>query len=121
VRLATPFLIYLQVLVLALTSPISAGQGPHRDQLLDPVFPHVHPDVRPPPLAGTYAGNARLGVPVLGTGATLESGVYGELLVPLASLSTVVRLPVQRLIPTSDRLPVARHEPPPDPPPLVAG
>jgi hypothetical protein len=122
VRLATAFLIYLQVLVLALTSPISAGRGPHRDQLLDPVIPHVHPDLPPPaPLTSTDPPHARRGIPALGAGANLETAVYGELLVPPAWIRPFVRLPHQRLIPTSDRLPVVWQEPPPDPPPLAAG
>jgi hypothetical protein len=122
VRLATAFLIYLQVLVLALTSPISAGRGPHRDQLLDPVIPHVHPDVPSPgPPTTTDPPHARLDVPALGAGANFETAAYGEVLVPLASIRPFVRLPHHRLIPTSDRLPVVRQEPPPDPPPLAAG
>jgi hypothetical protein len=120
VRLATAFLIYFQVLVLALTSPISAGRGPHRDQLLDPVFPHVHPDA-PPPVAVVAAVVVRshAGVPTVGAGAGLEPALYGEMLVPPMSVHAFVRLPLRRLIPSSDRPPRFRQEPPPDPPPLT--
>src|SRR5712692_3498967 len=30
------------VLLLVLLTPVGTGQGAHRDQLLDPLFPHIH-------------------------------------------------------------------------------
>src|ERR1700704_1188333 len=30
------------ILLLVILSPVGTGQGAHRDQLLDPLFPHIH-------------------------------------------------------------------------------
>jgi hypothetical protein len=122
VRLATTLVIYVEVLLLALTSPIGVGRGAHRDQLLDPVFPHVHPDQAPPAPAGTntLATGTHRHAPAWGAGAGLESVGYAEVLAPTPSSETIVRALLRRLIPSSDRLPRALPDPPPDPPPLDA-
>lgn len=36
-------LLWLLTLLLAFTTPVTGGQGPHRDQTLDVLFPHQHP------------------------------------------------------------------------------
>lgn len=114
----------LLVLLLIVLTPVGTGQGAHRDQLLDPLFPHVH-----------FADGATLLLrspqrvvenrsqgPALGAGAgaasaSLSTGltptVPGELLaVPLTDL-------LVRSVPPTAAPHGALAEPPPDPPPTI--
>jgi hypothetical protein len=116
-RLAVFLVVYVEVVVLALTSPIASGHGPHRDQLLDPIFPHVHLDAPLPPVSSpTIAVHS----PVWGADAGGDAAGYGEALTPRAS--SPPRLPgppPRRLVPIEAGSPGTRQDPPPDPPPLL--
>jgi hypothetical protein len=113
-------------LLLVVLSPVGTGQGTHRDQLLDPLFPHVHIGsgltstqtaalqsyrrllAHPPkgPALGAGAGTA---ITVLGPGVTppVPGGTTGmpgrELLWRLESIEVLLY--------------GAPTAPPPDPPP----
>jgi hypothetical protein len=114
-RLVAVLTIYVLGLLLAATSPIGTGQGVHRDQLLDPIFPHVHPDA---PRSSAAAMNAGWG-PALGAGSGADSAAAGAALAPpLPDRSDVLRLPFgSRLVSSSAALPASYVEAPPDPPP----
>ncbi len=122
--LVSPILVFLLVIL----TPVGTGQGAHRDQLLDPLFPHIH-------FAGglTTAQSAALKVaqrtfntepqgPAFGAGAgatsaALSSGVTPPVpawltLAPTASL-------VWAVVPLDALPPGAFAEPPPDPPPTT--
>ena len=110
-------LVYALAVLLATSSPIGAGQGLHRDQLLDVLLPHVH-----------FLNGQRIDVgeatPVgqVGDRGWLYSGntVVAEAFTPvprsIEPLLTALR--GQRRLPVEDRpAPRGRVDAPPDPPP----
>jgi hypothetical protein len=116
------------VMLLVVLTPVGTGQGVHRDQLLDPLFPHIH-------LAGglTTPQSAAMKVaqrifngdqqgPAFGAGAGAASAALSTGLTPPVPawltlgptggvVRTVVRLDSVR--------PGALAEAPPDPPPTA--
>src|SRR5207248_17059 len=54
-------------LLLVLLTPVGTGEGRHRDQLLDPLFPHVH-------LGGPLAPGLTSMVPSRPSGVAIEAG-----------------------------------------------
>ena len=132
-RLAATVLLYVQVVLLGLTSPVASGRGPHRDQLLDPIFPHVHLDAPSVPPASITRGTparplwpptasvpSRASWPVWGAGAGADSVGYGEALAPTTRWPRYGPVaPPRRLVPTDADSPDPRQEPPPDPPPVL--
>jgi hypothetical protein len=119
----------LAVLLIVLT-PIGTGQGPHRDQLLDPIFPHVHfgtgltsmqttalqtyrrvasPRQPDRPALGAGAGAA---ISALGTGVTPP--------IPGSTASMPVRELLWRLEPIDVLLRGTLVPAPPDPPPTAS-
>ena len=122
-KLLSPIL----ALLLVVLSPIGTGQGAHRDQMLDPLFPHVHfgtgPTATQTAALQTYQrlfGSRQPDGPAVGAGAgaamtALEVGVTPP--VPGGTVSLPVRELLWRLEPI-DVLPRgAPAEAPPDPPP----
>lgn len=113
-------LVYLLVVLLTVTTPVGAGQGVHRDQLVDLIIPHTHYD-RPMPAAPlrpiTHDSSAN---PNLGAGDGADAGGLGVAVTPTVPAGTSVRQPAlapRRLladgqVPMRDWL-----EAPPDPPP----
>ena len=85
-------------LLLIVLTPVGTGTGAHRDQLLDPLFPHVH--------LGAGAGAAPVAVsmgitpPVPAWLALVPCGAFAWDVAPLEAVP-----------------PTALAEPPPDPPP----
>ncbi len=59
-RLVLVVTAYLLVLMLASSSPIGTGRGAHRDALLDPLFPHLHPGAPTEQAYGAGDGTWRL-------------------------------------------------------------
>lgn len=116
-------------LLLVVLSPIGTGQGAHRDQLLDPLFPHVHfgsgsTSIQTAALQ-TYQrifGFHQPDGPAVGAGAgaTAALGVGVTPPVPSGSGSTLIRELLWRLE-SIDVLPRgAPVDAPPDPPPTNA-
>jgi hypothetical protein len=111
----------LLALVLMATSPTGAGQGVHRDQLLDVLFPHVHfidgrvvaADTAQPTIEWNF------GSPALGAGAGSSAAAAGLSVVP--PLPTFWLWPsiavARRAAPANHVVPAGRLEAPPDPPP----
>ena|ERR1700730_394573 len=122
----TTFVSPILALLLVMLSPVGTGQGAHRDQLLDPLFPHVHIGsgltstqtaalqsyrrllAHPPagPALGAGAGTA---ITVLGPGVTPP--------VPGGTTGMPVRELLWRLEPIDVSPYGAPLEAPPDPPP----
>ncbi len=115
----------LLALLLIVLTPIGTGQGAHRDQLLDPLFPHVHLDnglatsaLRNPQRVFEYRGQG----PVLGAGAGADSASLSLGLTPPlpgALGLTLVGDSEWRVMPSVEPPPEALAEPPPDPPPTL--
>lgn len=124
-RLVLVVTAYLLVLTLASSSPIGTGRGAHRDALLDPLFPHLHPGA---PTEQVYGADQpvfddhRAG-PALGAGAGASAAAAGAALTPPMPARAVL-LPLagspDRLVATDLQLPRAQREAPPDPPPDAA-
>ena len=127
VRELTSLLSPILAVLLVVLSPIGTGQGVHRDQLLDPLFPHVHfgsgPTAMQTAALQTYQrvfGSRQPDGPALGAGAgaatsALEVGVTppvpgGTAGMPVPQL--LWRLEFIDLLPRG-----APVEAPPDPPP----
>jgi hypothetical protein len=117
------------VLLLVVLTPVGTGQGAHRDQLLDPLFPHIHlaggltttqstamkvaqrlfNADRQGPAFGAGAGAALTAIspgltpPVPARASLAPSGTFAWAVVPFDALP-----------------PGALAEPPPDPPPTAA-
>jgi hypothetical protein len=119
----------LAFLLIVLT-PLGTGQGVHRDQLLDPVFPHVHVGSGGPPSSNAAALEAaqraftpKTPGPAIGAGAGVTSTLFGVGLTPPVPDGAAV-VPTQRSVrrlSASDLLPRAvLAEAPPDPPPTQA-
>jgi hypothetical protein len=116
--------------LLVVLSPIGTGQGVHRDQLLDPLFPHVHfgngPTTMQTAALQTYQRLFRSRLPdgpALGAGAGAATAALGVGVTPPIPASTA-GMPVRELLwrlESIDLLPRgAPVEAPPDPPPTTA-
>ncbi|MDQ6674674.1 MAG: hypothetical protein M3069_28720 [Chloroflexota bacterium] len=116
----------LLALLLVLLTPVGTRQGGHRDQLLDPIFPHVHfagertSAQSAAPKAAQRGFEAHQQGPVFGAGAGASSAFPSLGLTPPLPRWSVV-LPsggVWRSIVRLGALPRGTlTEPPPDPPP----
>lgn len=122
--LASVTVLYVLAILLVGTSPIGAGQGRHRDQLVDLLLPHSHfPDLsnvagrRPPPLTADAPSG-----PAFGAGAGAEAAALGLALTPpLPAFGELLVVGGETSIDTADPAPPrALLEPPPDPPPTSA-
>jgi len=116
------------VLLLVVLTPVGTGQGAHRDQLLDPLFPHIH-------LAGglTTTQSAAMQVaqrvfnadppgPAFGAGAGAASAALSPGLTPPvpAWITLAPRGDLGWAVVPLEALPPGTvAEPPPDPPPTV--
>ena len=117
------------VMLLVVLTPVGTGQGAHRDQLLDPLFPHIH-------FAGglTTSQSAALKVaqrvfngdqqgPAFGAGAGAASAALSPGLTPPVP-GWVALAPsgdfAWAVVPLDALPPGALAEPPPDPPPTAA-
>ncbi|HLZ25710.1 MAG TPA: hypothetical protein VKV73_00130 [Chloroflexota bacterium] len=114
------------VLLLVVLTPVGTGQGAHRDQLLDPLFPHIHlaGGLTTPQSAALKTAqrifNADRAGPAIGAGAATAALSPG-LTPPVPARVTLAPSGVFAwpLI-TLDALPPgAFAEPPPDPPPTA--
>jgi hypothetical protein len=117
-------------LLLAVLLPVGTVTGVHRDQLFDPIFPHVHPgngpplrQVSPPPKPLIHVVAQAQHGPALGAGAAAAAAALGIGLTPPLPSGTAVLLtetmarrtwPIK--VPPRGRL----TEAPPDPPPSEA-
>ncbi len=119
-----PILAALLVLIVASTVPIAGDEASHRDQVLHPVFPHMHGPLRDavqqaaPALTAT---SHRGPVFAVGSGAMAE-GLAGGLAptIPSARLLLVGTLAGSRVVMPSSALRGRVADPPPDPPPLTS-
>ncbi len=128
-RLLCPILAGLLVIL----SPMGTGQGSHRDQLLDPLFPHIHlGDSGTAFQAAAAQRFSRLHAdqqpvqargPLLGAGAGAAAAGFSAGLTPPVP-RTAVALPIEEVAwyrPPASGLPRgAQPEAPPDPPPTRA-
>jgi hypothetical protein len=117
------------VMLLVVLTPVGTGQGAHRDQLLDPLFPHIH-------FAGGLttrqsaamklaqrAFNADQPRPAFGAGAGAAiSALSPGLTPPLPGRVALVPTGESRwaVVPLETNPPGALAEPPPDPPPTAS-
>jgi hypothetical protein len=117
------------VLLLVVLTPVGTGQGAHRDQLLDPLFPHIH-------LAGglTTTQSAAMKVaqrvfnaeqqgPAFGAGAGAAlAAISPGLTPPVPARATLAPSGTfaWTVVPFDALPPGALAEPPPDPPPTAA-
>ena len=112
-------------LLLVLLTPVSVEGGPHRDQLFDPVFPHVHPGATAPS-TGSQHGSA-LADPLAagprvsgGAGAASVSLGAGLAQPGGAAARRVILDPLSWALFGPDTQMFGRpSDPPPDPPPTV--
>jgi hypothetical protein len=123
--LVSPMLVFLLVIL----TPVGTGQGAHRDQLLDPLFPHIH-------FAGglTTAQSAALkvaerafnpeppGAAFGAGGGAAEAALNSGVTPPVPAWVTLAPFdsPAGAVVPRNLRQPGALAEPPPDPPPTAA-
>ena len=116
------------VLLLVVLTPVGTGQGAHRDQLLDPLFPHIHLAgglTTPQSLAMQAAQrifNADQQGPAFGAGAGAASAALSPGLTPPvpARVTLAPSGAFAWAVVTLDALPPgAFAEPPPDPPPTA--
>ncbi len=112
----------LLALLLMVLTPVGTGQGAHRDQALDPLFPHVHfadgPTLalrNPRPVVVDTSQGPAWGA---GAGATSASISFG-LTPPVPSWLTLAMVgdAIRRTESVADPPAGAFAEPPPDPPP----
>jgi hypothetical protein len=124
-NLVSPILVMLLVVL----TPVGTGQGAHRDQLFDPLFPHIH-------LAGglTTTQSAAMKAahraftpdwrgPAIGAGAGAASATLSTgLTPPVPTLVTLAPIGAVdwAVVPLDTLLSGALAEPPPDPPPTPA-
>ena len=116
----------LLVVLLALTTPVGTGTGVHQDDLLHPVFPHVHL------INGRVMSDAQLAVatrqatpaapsraPALGAGTGAASFAPGMAIGPyMPILGFVLAAPPESPLPAADiRAPSEFRDAPEDPPP----
>jgi hypothetical protein len=117
------------VLLLVVLTPVGTGQGAHRDQLLDPLFPHIHLAgglTTPQSLAMQAAQrifNADQQGPAFGAGAGAASAALSPGLTPPMPVRVALAPrsgAFARSVVMPDALPPgAFAEPPPDPPPTA--
>src|ERR1700730_9832553 len=100
----TSLLSPILVLLLVVLSPIGTGQGVHRDQLLDPLFPHVHfgagPTATQTAALQIYQrifGSRQPDGPVLGAGAGAATSALGIGVTPPVPSGTA-GMPVRQLL-----------------------
>jgi hypothetical protein len=114
----------LLALLLIVLTPVGTGQGVHRDQLLDPLFPHVHfadtssSLLRNPQRVVEYGGRG----PALGAGAGAASASLSMGLTPTVPGGLLAVPPTDSLwrsVPLTAGPRGALAEPPPDPPPTI--
>ncbi len=114
----------LLALLLMVLTPVGTGQGAHRDQFLDPLFPHVHfVDgstllLRASPHVVEYSGQG----PALGAGAGAVTASLSIGLTPPTPdwpMLKAVGISIRRLVPLTTRPAGALADPPPDPPPTA--
>lgn len=112
-------------LLLIVLTPVGMGQGAHRDQLLDPLFPHVHlgdgpatKALRHPQRVIEYGQGPALGAGAGADSASLSLGLTPP--VPRGVGLMPVSASVWRVVALVARPSEALAEPPPDPPPTSA-
>jgi hypothetical protein len=117
-------------LLLVVLMPVGSVTGAHRDQLFDPIFPHVHlgngPPLRqvaPPPKPLQHVVAQAQRGPALGAGAAAAAAALGMGLTPPLPSGTAVLMTetmVRRLWPIKEPPRGRLAEAPPDPPPSEA-
>jgi hypothetical protein len=116
-------------LLLVVLMPVGTVSGAHRDQLFDPIFPHVHlgngPPLRQvaPPKPLMHDAAQPLRGPALGAGAAAAAAALGIGLTPPLPNGTTVLLTqttARRPWPIKVQPRGALTEAPPDPPPSEA-
>jgi hypothetical protein len=115
-------------LLLVVLTPVGTGQGTHRDQLLDPLFPHIHLAgglTTPQSLAMKAAQrifNAEPQGPEFGAGAGAAAAALSPGLTPPVP-ARITLAPsgafAWAVFPLDALPPSALAEPPPDPPPTA--
>jgi hypothetical protein len=119
------FGIYVMVLLLAGTFPVGAGDALHGGALLHPAIPHVHTysaNAEPSPQPQAHGPTGKLEV---GMKPAIEASPGGATEAPVTAITPplprVTQVPLlgqeQRLLGRELPRPLARLEPPPDPPP----
>ena len=118
-------------LLLVVLSPIGTGQGAHRDQLLDPLFPHVHLGTGPTSMQSAalqiyermFGSRHQPDGPAVGAGAGAAMAALGVGVTPPLPTATA-GLPVRELLGRLESIALLPHgapvEAPPDPPPTNA-
>jgi hypothetical protein len=115
----------LLALLLIVLTPVGTGQGAHRDQLLDPLFPHVHfADgstllLRYPQRVVEQRGEG----PAIGAGAGAAIASLSAGLTPPTPEWPALRLvgdSMWRIVRLTTLPAGVLAEPPPDPPPTAA-
>lgn len=120
---ASVAVLYVLAILLAGTSPIGAGQGRHRDQLVDLLLPHTHfQDVPTGPGRAPRAVTADApSGPALGAGAGADAALGLALTPPLPAFGELLLADGTSSLAAADPRPPRSHlEPPPDPPPTAA-
>jgi len=129
--LVASLLIPVLAAMLALTTPIGTGEGVHQNDLLHPIFPHVHlidgrivsdQHVVSRPTRKTDASLAHPPRgPALGAGGGADDGGLGLGLVPTVPVQDVAvpSLPAVRLRVDPNARPAEFRDAPEDPPPDV--
>jgi hypothetical protein len=117
------------VMLLVILTPVGTGQGAHRDQLLDPLFPHIHlagglttPQSAAMKVAQRIFNGEQQG-PAFGAGAGAAAAALGTSLTPPvpAWLTLAPTGAVVRTLAWPDAVrPGALAEAPPDPPPTTS-
>jgi hypothetical protein len=113
-------------LLLVVMTPVGTAQGPHQDQVLDPLFPHVHRGYEQARIALATPPRVlepRAQGPALGAGSGADSATFSLGLTPPLPGALALELAdasVWRLAPDRSRPPHAFRDPPPDPPPTPA-
>jgi hypothetical protein len=124
-RELSPIVSLILALLLIVLTPVGTGQGTHRNQLLDPLFPHVHfadrttLALRNPQRAPEPQGAG----PALGAEAGAAAASLSVGLTPTVPTGwQLPRLPhwFWRPVLLTTEPHGALGEPPPDPPPTIA-
>jgi hypothetical protein len=118
------------ILLLIMLTPVGTGQGAHRDQLLDPLFPHIHfaggltaPQSAAVKLAQRIFNNGDQQGPAFGAGAGAASAALSPGLtppVPARIALAPMGAEAWAVLPLDARPSGASAEPPPDPPPTAS-
>jgi hypothetical protein len=117
------------VLLLVVLTPVGTGQGTHRDQLLDPLFPHIHfaggltaPQSAAMKLAQRIFNGEQQG-PAFGAGAgAAASALSPGLMPPVPARIALAALVTEAwaVLPQDAQPSGASADPPPDPPPTAS-